>query len=163
MVKLDSGDVFRVARNAQEAGLLEPLPSLSGRITPGERFFESVQQWVLEEVDLEKLDEVLYNLAPAIEYMANEAHWEPAEFTAEEMFRAVRNLQRMGVFEVWRTKTGLPGSGDRYFEHYQAILVEKIGVETLDSLLYTLGQCIRFLASEAAMVNVNRTEGRTCA
>lgn len=158
-MRLDSGDVFHVVKNAQQAGLLDLYPGMNGRIAPGERFFESVQSDLLNKLDLEKLDEVLYNLAPTIHFMADGSRWEPAEFTAEEMFRAVRNLQRMGVFEVSKTHWELPGSGDRYFEYYQEILVNKIGTETLDKLLHTLGQCIKFLATDAAMVNINQKEG----
>lgn len=163
-MKLDSDDVFNVVRNTQKAGLSKLLPSLDGLIAPGERFFESVQSRLLENIDLEQLDAVLDHLAPTIHYMADEAHWAPAEFTAEDMFRAVRNLQRMGAFEVVGAGPKLPGSGDRFFEYYQAILVEKFGVDTLDELLYTLGQCIKFLATDAAMVNVKtRMERSLCA
>jgi len=166
MVKLDSNDVFKVVLNAQKAGLLDKLPAVKGRIAPGERFFESIQQFLLENVDLEKLDEVLHNLAPAIRYMADETHWEPADFTSDDMFRAVRNMQKMGVFNVLKMKTRVPGPGDRYFEYYQAILVEKIGVENLDRYLHILGQCIKFLASEASLVNLNMNaikKGGNCA
>lgn len=162
MVKLDQANVFQVMRHAQKAGLLDLLPPVKYCIAPGERFFESVQSNMLEAIDLEKLDAALYNLAPAIRYMADEAHWEPAEFTSDEMFKAVRNLQRAGVFEISKAKPGWPGAGDRYFEHIQGVLVEKIGAERLDTALHILGQCIKFLASEASMVNVN-TEGRDCA
>ncbi|MCC8122386.1 MAG: hypothetical protein LIO58_02475 [Oscillospiraceae bacterium] len=153
-MRLRADDVFRVARNAQKAGLFALLPSVDGLATPGERFFESMQSRLLENVNLEQLDTVLNHLAPVIHYMADETHWEPVEFTGEDMFRAVRNLQRMGAFEIINTRLEPPGSGDRFFEHYQTILVEKLGVKTLDELLYTLGQCIKFLATDAAMVNV---------
>lgn len=163
-MKLDSSDVFYVVQNARKAGLSKILPNIDCLIAPGERFFESIQSRLLEEINLERLDEVLEHLAPTFQYMADKAHWEPSEFTSDEMFRAVRNLQRMGVFEVINTKLKLPGSGDRFFEYYQVILVEKLGVETLDSLLHALGQCIKFLATDAAMVNVKACiEGRTCA
>lgn len=164
MVELDQADVFKVAKNAWNSGLLDLLPSINGRIVPGERFFESVQEWILENADLCKLDTTLHKFAPVIRYMADEAHWTPADFTGDAMFKAVRNLWRFGFFEVLKTQIGLPGGGDRYFEHCQAILVEKIGVARLDEVLHTLGQCIAFLATEAAMVNMDTgTEGRTCA
>lgn len=108
----------------------------------------------METFDLEALDKLLYNLAPTIRYMADQAHWEPAEFTSDEMFRAVLHLQKMGAFEVYKGTLKIPGAGDRFFEYYQDILVHKIGVETMDQILYTLGQCIRFLATDAAMVNM---------
>lgn len=160
-MKLDSGDLFKAARNARRTGTLELIPAMKGRIAPGGRFFESFQSYLLEEFDLEKLDNALFHLAPTIHFMADTAHWEPSDFTGEDMFRAVRNLQRMGVFDVVKTKTKLPGGGDRYFEHYQKILVEKIGLETLDSLLHTLGQCIKFLASEEALKNVKISDERS--
>lgn len=163
-MQLDSGDVFQVVKHAQAAGVLHILPRLNGRIAPGERFFESIQSNLLEYVDLEKLDEVLYNLAPVIHYMADGEHWIPAEFTSDQMFLAVRHLDQMGVFEVLRLRPGLPGEGDRYFEHCQAFLVDRLGVDTLDRLLHVLGQCIGFLASDAAMVNVSIDKGgETCA
>ena len=56
MIKLDAGDIFRTAWNAQKAGVLELLPLMHGRIAPGERFFESIQSALLEYVDLERLD-----------------------------------------------------------------------------------------------------------
>lgn len=155
MVKLDSNDLFDAAKNAQTAGVLELLPQMEGRIAPGDRFFESFQAYLLETYDLEQLDNVLYNLAPTIRYMSEEAHWEPQEFAGEEMFQAVKNLQKMGVFELCRNKTKLPGAGDRYFEYYQDILVNKIGVEALDHILHIMGQCIRFLSTDAALENVN--------
>lgn len=159
-----SQDLFAAARNAQKAGILDLLPAVSAKIAPGERFFESWQRLLLEETDLEKLDEVLYNCEPVIRYMADEVQWKPADFTSDDMFKAIRNLQRIGIFDVLKAKTSLPGSGDRYFEHYQSILLEKVGAETLDYALHTLGQCIKFLSSEAAMVNVNAgKERRTCA
>jgi len=162
-MRLDSSDVFSVVKNAQKAGLLKLL-AMKGHIGPGERFFESVQRSLLEKLDLEKLDVVLYHLAPTLCYMTDEEHWEPAEFTSDDMFKAVRNLQRMGAFDVIKANLQLPGSGDRFFESAQAILVEKLGVETLDNILYTLGQCIKFLATDAAMVNMKSSiEGRTCA
>ena len=71
MIKLDAGDIFRTAWNAQKAGVLELLPLMHGRIAPGERFFESIQSALLEYVDLERLDEVLYSLAPVFRYMAD--------------------------------------------------------------------------------------------
>lgn len=164
MIKLDAGDIFRTVRNAQKAGILELLPLMQGRIAPGERFFESIQSALLEYVDLERLDEVLYSLAPVFRYMADEQHWEPAAFTSGELFRAVRNLQEMEALAVWRGCLPLPGSGDRYFEHYQAILVERIGTAALDRLLHTLGQCIKFLAADAAMVQVKtKVGGKPCA
>lgn len=163
-MKLNAGELFRAARNAQKAGLLELLPAMNGRIAPGERFFESFQRDLLEKLDLDKLDEVLHYLAPTIRYMADEERWTPEEFTSDDVFRAVRNLQRMGVFEIAKAGLRLPGSGDRFFEYYQAVLTEKIGTERLNSLLHTLGQCIKFLATDAAMVNVKSIkERRTCA
>lgn len=163
-MKLESSDIFKLVRNARKAGLLDMLPAMNGRIAPGDRFFESFQEFLLKEFDLEKLDEVLYHLAPVIRYMADGAHWEPVDFTSDDMFRAVRNLQKMGIFDVLKRPTRLPGSGDRYFEYYQAILVEKIGVETLDRFLHMLGQCIKFLATDASMVNVKAgKERRNCA
>jgi hypothetical protein len=157
-MKPEASDLFDAVRNAQKAGLTDLLPAMNGRIAPGERFFESIQSCLQEKVNLEKLDEVLYNCAPVIRHMADESHWTPADFTGDDMFKAVRNLQKMGCFDAIKIKTRLPGDGKRYFEHYQEILTEKIGVETLDRLLHTLGQCIKFLASEESMVNAKSAQ-----
>ena len=154
MVKLSCDDIFDVIKNAQNAGLLGLIPPMYGEIAPGERFFESFQRDVLEKVDLEKLNYLLFNLAPTIHYMTDASRWKPAEFTAEELFEALRHLQQMGAFEVVQEKMKIPGSGDRFFEYYQEILINKIGTETMDKLLHILGQGIQFLATEAAMVNV---------
>ena len=153
MEKFTAEDVFDVVKNAQDVGLLQELPLMQGGYEPGDRYFESIQADLMERVDFEKLDRFLEQLTPAIRFMADPKHWEPAEFTAEEMFLAVKNLQDMGAFEVRRTELSLPGGGDRFFEYYQDILVHQIGVEKLDRILYQLGQCIRFLASDEARTN----------
>ncbi|MBQ9023066.1 MAG: hypothetical protein IJ108_04025 [Eubacterium sp.] len=154
MTELTAENIFQVVKNAQDAGMLELFPGLQAKMGPGERFFESLQRDLLDKYDIDQLDLVLYNLAPAIAFMAEQEHWEPAEFTAEEFFQAVKNLQTMGVFEVKREKTlKLPGSGDKFFEYYQDILVHKIGVDVLDQILYTMGQCIGYLATDAALEN----------
>lgn len=157
MVQLVAEDVFQVFKNAQDAGLLDLWPGFQAKMGPGERFFESLQRDLLDKLDIDILDQVLYNMAPVIHYMADPAKWEPAEFTAEEMFQAVKNLQIMGLFEVKKEKTlALPGSGDRFFEYYQDILVHKIGVDTLDRILFILGQCICYLASDDALQNMKQ-------
>ncbi|MBQ9031422.1 MAG: hypothetical protein IJ106_08230 [Parasporobacterium sp.] len=153
-MELKSQDVFCTVKNAQDAGVLEMFPSLQGAQGPGLRFFESLQADILKGYDLEKLDLALYHLAPTLHFMADPKHWEPQEFTSSQMFWAVKNLQAMGVFDISNNTLQVPGAGDRFFEYYQKILVEKIGTENLDRLLYTLGQCIAFLASEEAMINV---------
>ncbi|MCC8150459.1 MAG: hypothetical protein LIO96_03115 [Lachnospiraceae bacterium] len=117
-------------------------------------FFESFQRYLLDTFDLKALDQTLCYLAPTFRFLADPAHWEPGEFTSDDMFAAVLHLQKMGVFRVMKTKPQIPGEGDRFFEYYQRILVEKVGVETMDRLLAILAQCIRFLASEEAMENV---------
>ena len=154
MVNFSSTDFFYVVKNANDAGILKLLPLMNGKIEPGNRFFESLQKHVLESYDMAAFDQMLYNLAPTIHYMADPVHWEPADFTAEEMFRAVRALQKMGVLDVFLKKWEIPGPGDRLFEYYQEILVHKIGVETLEKVLHTLGQCIKFLATDAALENM---------
>lgn len=154
MVKFNSTDFFHVVKNAHAAGILELLPLMNGKIEPGDRFFESLQKYVLDTYELEAFDKMLYNLAPTFAFMADPKHWEPADFTAEEMFRTIRNLQKMGVLDVFLKKWEIPGAGDRVFEYYQEILVHKIGVETLEKVLHTMGQCIRFLATDAALVNM---------
>ena len=161
MEKLTAEDVFDVVKNAQDFGLLGELPLMQGGYKPGDRYFESIQADLMENVDFEKLDQTLNLLAPTIHYMADPKHWEPEEFTAEEMFQAVKNLQEMGVFEFYEHKPALPGGGDRFFEYYQDILIHRIGAEKMDRILYQMGQCIRFLASDAALVNVSyeRTTG----
>lgn len=158
-MELQSSDVFMTVKNAQDFGVLELLPSIPGEQGPGKRFFESFQSDLLTKLDLEQLDQSLYYLAPTLHFMANPAHWEAQEFTSSEMFLAVKNLQTMGVFEIPKEKLKVPGAGDRFFEYYQRILVDRIGVETLDRLLYRLGQCIQFLASEEALENVERSDG----
>ncbi len=159
MTQLTAENVFQVGKNAQDAGLLEMFPGLRAKMGPGERFFESLQRNLLDDYDMARLDLVLYNLAPAIEFMADPNHWKPADFTAEEMFQAVKNLQLMGAFEVKRESSfTLPGAGDRFFEYYQDILVHKIGAETLDRILYTLGQGISFLATDQALENYREQE-----
>ena len=155
MEKLTAEDVFDVVKNAQDFGLLEELLLMQGGYEPGNRYFESIQTDLMENVDFEKLDRALDLLTPTIRFMANPKHWKPEEFTAEEMFQAMKNLQEMGVFELYKHKPALPGSGDRFFESCQDILVRQIGVEKLDRILYQMGQCIRFLASDAALVNVS--------
>ena len=90
--------------------------------------------------------------------MADPKHWEPEEFKAEQIFRAVKNLQTMGIFEISKEKLKIPGLGDRFFEHYQEILVRRIGPETIDRALHILGQCIKFLATDDSMVNVTGKE-----
>lgn len=159
MVELNCNDLFWAARHAQKAGLLQMIPSMPGQLGNGDRFFESFQKLLLERVDLAQLDQVLYNCAPAIRFMAEEQHWEPEDFTAEEVFGAVRNLQRAGLFELAAPSLTLPGSGDRFFEHCQRILVDKLGVDRVELLLHTLGQCIRFIASDAFAVNIEQKEG----
>lgn len=154
MTELTAENIFQVVKNAQDAGMLELFPGLQAKMGPGERFFESLQRDLLDKYDIDQLDLVLYNLAPTITFMADQRHWEPADFTAEEFFQAVKNLQTMGVFEVKRERgLELPGAGDRFFEYYQDVLVHKIGVDTLDQILYTFGQCIRYLATDAALEN----------
>ncbi len=154
MVKFRTEDLFDVVCHAQNAGLLELCPSMKGEIKPGDRFFESFQRYLLDTYDLEQVDELLYRLAPTIQFMADEKHWEPAEFSAEQMFDAVLHLQQLGFFEVVKPKFELPGSGDRFFEYYQDILVNKVGVEKLEQILHILGQGICFLATDAAMMNM---------
>ena len=159
MVKLTAENIFQTVKNAQDAGILQEFPGLQAKMGPGERFFESLQRDLLDGLDLEKFDQVLYYLAPTFEFMADEEHWKPADFTAEEMFQAVKNLQLMGAFEVKKEKTlKLPGAGDRFFEYYQDLLVHKIGIEKLDWLLHTLGQGISYLATEEAMENYGEGE-----
>ena len=154
MTELTAENIFQVVKNAQDAGMLEMFPGLQAKMGPGERFFESLQRDLLDKYDIDQLDLVLYNLAPTITFMADQTHWKPADFTAEEFFQAVKNLQTMGVFEIKREKgLPLPGAGDRFFEYYQDILVRKIGVDTLDQILYTLGQCIGYLATDDALEN----------
>lgn len=153
-MELYSGDVFMTFKNAQDADLLSLLPSFRGRQGPGKRFFESVQKTLLEQYNLEQLDKSLYNLAPVWHFMADPGHWEPQEFTASEFFQAIKNLQTMGVFDITDLSLKIPGDGDRFFEYYQRILVDRIGTENLDRILFTLGQCIRFLATEEAMENI---------
>ena len=155
MVKLTAEDLFDAVKNVKDTGLLELFPGLQGEMGPGKRFFESLQADVLEKTDFENLDRTLFYLAPTIRYMADANHWEPSEFTAEEMFQAVKHLQDMGAFDVIAVKLQIPGGGDRFFEYYQDILVHKIGVETLDQTLYRLGRCIKFLASDEALENRN--------
>lgn len=159
MTGLTAENVFQTVKNAQDAGILQLFPGLQAKMGPGERFFESLQRDLLDGLSLEQLDKSLYYLAPAFEFLADPAHWTPAEFTAEEIFQAVKNLQTMGVFEI-RKGNGLhlPGPGDRFFEYYQEKLVHEIGLENLDRLLYVMGQGIRFLASEEAMENVKEGE-----
>ena len=157
-MELKSTDVFLTMKNAQDAGVLSMLPSLKGAQGPGLRFFESLQSDILTKIDLEKLDEVLYYLAPTLHFMADAAHWEPKEFTSTQVFWAMKNLQTMGAFEVYKEPLKVPGEGDRFFAYYQRILVEKIGVENMDKLLFILGQCIGFLASDEAMENVTKGE-----
>ncbi len=159
MVEFSCNDLFMAASHAQKAGVLKLIPSMNGQLGNGDRFFESFQKFLLEHIDLEKLDSVLYNCAPAIRFLADESHWAPESFTAEEMFEAVRNLQKAGVFDLACVKLSLPGEGDRFFEYYQAVLVKKFGVETLDWLLGVFGQCIKFMASDAFTVNMNQKEG----
>lgn len=153
-MELCSSDVFMTVKNAQDAGVLQLFPSLRGEQGPGKRFFESLQSDLLTKLDLEKLDKCLYYLAPTLHFMAEPKHWEPQEFTSDEVFKAVKNLQTMGVFEIPKEKLKVPGAGDRFFEYYQRILVEKIGPENLDRVLFILGQCIHFLASDEAMENM---------
>lgn len=155
MVKLTAEDLFDTIRNAKNTGVLELLLPLHGETGPGKRFFESLQADILEKVNLGNLDQTLCRMAPTIRYMADTCHWEPAEFTAEEMFQAIKHLQDMGVFDILAIRLQIPGGGDRFFEYYQDILVHRIGVETLDKILYRLGQCIRFLASEEALENMD--------
>ncbi len=162
MVELNSNDVFLVMKHAQEAGLLALLPPVEGEQGPGKRFFESVQKDLLESVDLEALDQVLFCLAPTIRYMADEEHWEPAEFSSDDLFWAFLHLQKMGVFQVVKLTVDIPGEGDRFFEHVQRILLDRIGVENMERLLTVLGQCICFLASEEAMVNVTESSVAVC-
>lgn len=159
MVEFCCNDLFMATKHAQKAGVLELIPSMPGNLGNGDRFFESFQKFLLEHVNLEKLDTVLYNCAPAIQFMADEQHWVPEDFTAEEVFEAVRNLQRTGAFELTDLKMSLPGGGDRFFEYYQKVLVEKVGMETMDWLLHVFGQFIKFLASDAFTVNLNQKEG----
>lgn len=159
MVELNCSDLFSAARYAQKADLLQLLPAMPGQLGNGERFFESFQKLLLDQVDLEQLDQVLYNCAPAIRFMAEEQHWEAEDFTAEDMFGAVRNLQRAGLFRLIAPSMALPGGGDRFFEHCQRILVDKLGVDTMERLLHTLGQCIKFIASDAFTVNMQQKEG----
>ena len=118
-----------------------------------------MQKDLLEKLDLKQLDESLYYLAPTLHFLADPAHWNPAEFTYSELFLAVKHLQEMGIFDIPKEKMKIPGAGDRFFEYYQRILVEKVGAETLDQVLFTLGQCIKYLASEEAMEN--KKERRT--
>ncbi len=161
MAELSSDDVFMVMKNAQDAGLLELLPPVSGEQGPGKRFFESVQKDLLERFDLEALDETLYYLAPTIRFMADRSHWEPEEFTSDDLFTAILHLQKMGAFRVMKVEVDIPGPGDRFFEYIQRILLDRIGVENMERLLTVLGQCIRFLASEEAMENIQSR--RECA
>lgn len=154
MIKLEAEDVFRAVKNAGDAGLLELLPEPGADQGPGQRFFESLQRDLLDYVDLEKLDKTLFFLAPTIQFLGEQRHWEPADFTSSDMFLAVKHLQEMGVFEILKIRMKIPGHGDRFFEHYQDILVKRFGVEAMDRALYVLGQCICFLATEEAMENV---------
>lgn len=158
-MELNSSDVFMTIKNAQDFGVLDLLPSIQGEQGPGKRLFESFQSDLLTKLDLEQLDESLYYLAPTLHFMADPAHWAEQEFTSSEMFWAMKHLQEMGVFDIPKEKMKVPGAGDRFFEYYQRILVEKIGVETIDGLLYRLGQCIQFLASEEAMENLKGGKG----
>lgn len=153
-MELCSSDVFMTIKNAQDVGIFEMIPSLKGEQGPGKRFFESLQSNLIEKIDLDKLDKCFFYLAPTLHFMANPKHWEPKEFTSNDFFTAVKNLQTMGVFEISKEKLKIPGAGDRFFEYYQRILVEKIGPENLDKLLFILGQCICFLASDEAMENM---------
>lgn len=155
-MELCSQDVFMTFKNAQDAGVLELLPTMQGEQGPGKRFFESVQRTLVDKLDLKQLDRSLYYLAPTLHFMADPAHWKESEFTSSDLFLAVKHLQTMGVFDISKEQLKVPGAGDRFFDYYQRVLVEKIGTETMDKLLYTLGQCIRFLASEEAMENVER-------
>ncbi len=157
MVELKAEEVFRTVKYAGEYGLLDSLPTPQAKQGPGLRFFESFQRNLLDMVDLEKLDQALFYLAPAIHFMSEKEHWESADFTSTEMFLAVKHLQEMGVFEISKKKLQIPGAGDRFFEFYQRVFIEKIGVEKMEHLLHTLGQCICFLASEEAMVNVKES------
>lgn len=154
MVKFNSTDMFYAVKNAYETGILQLLPIMKGQYKSGDRYYETIQRHILENYDLEAVDQMLENMAPTISYMADSARWEPEDFTAEEMFRAVRNLQKLGVLDIFLKKWEIPGPGDRLFEHYQEILVHKIGVDTLEKVLHTMGQCIRFLATDAALVNL---------
>ncbi|MCC8152627.1 MAG: hypothetical protein LIO96_14620 [Lachnospiraceae bacterium] len=154
MAELKAEDLFDAVKNAQDAGILELLPPMKREIRPGDRFFESFQSYLLETINLEKLDQAFYYLAPTIAYMADPKHWIPEEFTSDEMFLAVLHMQQMGLSDVIRMRSSVPGAGDRFFEHYQDILVNQIGVEKMDRLLHVFGQCIRFLATDAALENM---------
>lgn len=159
MVELTAENFFQTVKNAQDAGVLQMFPDLQAKMGPGQRFFESLQRDLLDHTDLGQLDTALFHLAPVFRFLADRDHWEPQEFTAEEMFQAMKNLQTMGCFAI-RTEESLrlPGKGDKFFEYYQDILVHKIGVDVLDRLLYTLGQCIRFLSTDEALENTKKGE-----
>ena len=154
MTALAAEDLFQVLKNAQDSGLLDLWPGLQAKMGPGEKFFESLQKKILEEYDIDKLDVFLYNMAPTIRYMSDPVRWEPMDFSSEELFQAVKNLQLMGAFDIKKdTAFVLPGGGDRFFEYYQKALLDQVGIDNLDRMLFQLGQAIRFLATDAALEN----------
>ena len=69
----------------------------------------------------------------------------------------MKHLQEMGVFEISKKKLQIPGAGDRFFEFYQRVFIEKIGVGEDGASAAYIGTVYLFSASEEAMVNVKES------
>ena len=87
MVELKAEEVFRTVRICGGIWLAGFPADAAGKTGPGLRFFESFQRNLLDMVDLEKLDQALFYLAPAIHFMSEKEHWESADFTSTKCFR----------------------------------------------------------------------------